>query len=101
MNILIEEKYLNELREIVMANVDTSKWQPVVFGSRVKGTSRKFSDIDLGFKGSVPMPISVVAKLWNALDDSDIPYVVDIVDLSLVSMEFLKEVQSGMENLLA
>ncbi|NNN20994.1 MAG: nucleotidyltransferase domain-containing protein [Acidimicrobiales bacterium] len=101
MSILIEEKYLNELREIVIANVDISKWQPVVFGSRIKGTARKYSDIDLGFKGSAPMPISTVAKLWNALDDSDIPYVVDIVDLSLVNIEFLKEAQSGMENLLA
>ncbi len=100
MSISVEEKYLKELREIVIANVDVSKWQPVVFGSRINGASRRYSDIDLGFKGSSPMPISMIAKLWNAFDDSDIPYVVDIVEISLVNKEFLKEALSEMENLL-
>jgi type I restriction enzyme S subunit len=58
------------------------------FGSRVKGTARKFSDLDLAILGEAPLPLPVVAALANDFDDSDLPVKVDIVDWALVSPAF-------------
>jgi hypothetical protein len=96
----LEEKYLQDARQIVQKYVDTNTWQPVLFGSRVAGNSRRFSDIDLGFCGSKPLPDGVPGKLWEAFDDSDIPYVVDIVDFAYTSPEFRAVAETHMENLL-
>jgi len=97
--IQLEEKYLNMLREAIARNVDTAIWQPVIFGSRASGRAQRFSDIDLGFSGLQPLPISVQAKLQDALDESDIPYVIDIVDLSVASPEFREVATQHMEQL--
>ncbi|HEY1835298.1 MAG TPA: nucleotidyltransferase domain-containing protein [Candidatus Saccharimonadales bacterium] len=87
MAVQLEQKYLNELLTIVRAHVDVRTWRPVIFGSRARGTAQRFSDVDLGFVGSQPLPQKMKTELWEALDDSDIPYVIDIVDLSSVSPE--------------
>jgi len=88
MTVQLEKPYLKALKAIVAEQVDTNTWQPVIFGSRGSGRAQKFSDIDLGFIGDKPLPAKVEVGLWEALDDSDIPYVVDIVDLSAVQPEF-------------
>ncbi|MCL4434930.1 MAG: nucleotidyltransferase domain-containing protein [Actinobacteria bacterium] len=97
--IQLEERYLEELVRIVGQYVDTDVWQPVIFGSRASGRAQRFSDIDLGFIGSKELPGNVQAKLWAALDDSDIPYVVDIVDMSASSQDFLAVAREHMEYL--
>lgn len=87
MALQLDQKYLDEMLAIVREQVDTRMWRPVLFGSRARGTAQRFSDIDLGFVSSKPLPERVKTALWEALDDSDIPYVVDIVDMQSVSPE--------------
>lgn len=84
----LEPKYLEELRGIVHSNVDTRRWKPVIFGSRATGQARKTSDIDIGLIGPEKLPDEVHAKLWDELDKSDIPYVMEIVDVSQTKPEF-------------
>ena len=84
------------LKTIVNKEVDTDAWRPVVFGSRANGRAHKFSDIDLGFIGSEPLPQGVETRLWEALDESDIPYVVDIVDLTTTQPEFRQVAEQHM-----
>jgi predicted nucleotidyltransferase len=88
MALRLEEPYLSMLRRIVGEQIDTNRWQPVIFGSRAQGRGHRFSDIDLGFIGKEPLPTALQTRLWDALDESDIPYVVDIVDLSSAQPEF-------------
>jgi predicted nucleotidyltransferase len=59
-----------------------------VFGSRVKGNHKKFSDIDLCFVREVPMDLSEMGKLRFAFEESDLPFKVDIVDYQRVTPEF-------------
>ncbi|MGH7195716.1 MAG: nucleotidyltransferase domain-containing protein [Candidatus Saccharimonadales bacterium] len=99
MAVQLETNYLNDLRRIVEGCVDTSVWRPVIFGSRASGKARKFSDIDLGFIGDKPLPQSTKMRLWEALDDSDIPYVVDIVDLANTQADFKAVATQHIENL--
>ena len=99
MAVQLEQKYLEELNLIVRAHVDTRTWRPVIFGSRARGTAQRFSDVDLGFIGSQPLPWKVKTALWEALDDSNIPYVVDIVDLQSASPELRELAEKEMVQL--
>lgn len=59
-----------------------------IFGSRAKGTHKKFSDLDLCFIRNEPMHITERAELETKLEESNLPYTVDIVDYSAVSHDF-------------
>ena len=59
-----------------------------VFGSRVKGTNQKFSDLDLAYKD--PIDEKVLRDITFALEDSDLPIFVDLVDYNRCSASFKK-----------
>lgn len=65
-----------------------------VFGSRVHGTNREFSDIDLGIKsksGTDPLDFDSYLRLKSKLDDTNIPYRIELVDFDRANEEFEKE----------
>ncbi|HVC36411.1 MAG TPA: nucleotidyltransferase domain-containing protein [Candidatus Dormibacteraeota bacterium] len=99
MALQLEEPYLNMLRQIVAEQIDANRWQPVIFGSRAQGRAHRFSDIDLGFVGKDPLPLALRASLIDALDESNIPYVVDIVDLITTAPEFKQVAEQAMVKL--
>jgi len=99
MALQLEQPYLEMLKTIVNKQVDTAQSRPVIFGSRATGRAHKFSDIDLGFVGPKPLPRNIQTQLWLALDESDIPYVVDIVDLSVAQADFKEVAEQAMENI--
>lgn len=59
-----------------------------VFGSRVNGTAKPYSDIDLVLDGKQPIPIKIINELKFALSNSDLPIMVDLVDRYAISEEF-------------
>lgn len=58
------------------------------FGSRVKGTAKPHSDLDLAIITRQPMPLSVLATLNDAFAESDLPWRVDVVDWATTSETF-------------
>lgn len=58
------------------------------FGSRVTGTHRKFSDLDLAYKE--PLAEKTVIQLETAFEESDLPFKVDLVNYSKCSEAFKK-----------
>jgi predicted nucleotidyltransferase len=58
------------------------------FGSRVKGTAKPFSDLDLVIMSQQPLSLALVASLHEAFSESDLPWKVDIVDWSTTSLDF-------------
>jgi predicted nucleotidyltransferase len=56
---------------------DATVW---VFGSRVKGTAKKFSDLDLCIKADQALGLEATSALAQAFSESDLPWKVDIVD---------------------
>jgi predicted nucleotidyltransferase len=69
------------------AGVDFARHRPVVFGSRAEGTARRYSDIDLGLAGE-PLSFDQLGRLSEALEESELPYRVDVVNLAETSREF-------------
>ncbi len=59
-----------------------------IFGSHATGTARKWSDIDVGLSSPFPLKLNLLAHIDEELEDSDIPYKVDVVDFNRVSEEF-------------
>jgi type I restriction enzyme S subunit len=64
------------------------------FGSRVKGTAKPFSDLDLAVLGSQPLSLSILAGLADDFSESDLPFKVDIVDWATTSQRFRELIEN-------
>lgn len=58
------------------------------FGSRVTGTARKYSDLDLAVISDRPLDFGLLGELRDAFSESDLPFKVDVVDWASTSVEF-------------
>ena len=65
-----------------------------VFGSRIKGRTTRGSDLDLMIDVGRALNKQENNQLFNAFEDSDLPYKVDIVDYHMVSDSFKKMIQN-------
>jgi uncharacterized protein len=59
-----------------------------VFGSRARGTAKPFSDLDLAIEADAPIPPERIESLREAFSESNLPILVDLVDLRTVSDTF-------------
>jgi predicted nucleotidyltransferase len=48
----------------------------IYFGSRVQGTAKPFSDLDLAVMGDVPLDFRQLADLKDAFAESDLPWLI-------------------------
>jgi hypothetical protein len=85
---------LAEARAIVQRIIGALPVEIFLFGSRGRGTNRATSDIDIAIDPHGPIPEDLVARLRDALEESAIPYLVDVVDLSRVDPGFRAKVRS-------
>ena len=65
------------------------------FGSRVKGTTKKFADLDLAMLGDTPLPFTTRASLVDAFTESDLPYKIDVVDWALTSASIRSQIEAS------
>jgi len=63
------------------------------FGSRATGRRvRRFSDLDIAMEGE-ELPFDEMALLREALDESRLPFKVDVVELGNLAPEFRSRIQ--------
>ncbi len=60
----------------------------LVFGSRATWTAKDYSDLDLAIMGKEPLTLHAASALSEALDESDLPFKVDLVDWSRIDDRF-------------
>ncbi len=58
------------------------------FGSRVDGSARRYSDLDVALVWDRPLDFDTMAALAEALSESDLPFTVDLVDAALLAPAF-------------
>ena len=87
---MLDQSALSIIKSVVNENLDRSKYKVFVFGSRTQTKHRKFSDIDIGILGPKALPVLTLLQIKDGLSNSDIPYLVDVVDFSTVSENFKK-----------
>ena len=67
------------------------------FGSRVHGTHKPLSDLDLCFKDTIPL--HEITEIRGAFEDSNLAFTVDIVNWNECSDEFKSSIVSDLYEL--
>jgi len=81
-----EKWALEETKRITLFALKGHAIRIWLFGSRATGSARSFSDIDLALDaGADNVPRDLLVRLSSALEESHIPFRVDIVDMRNVS----------------
>lgn len=74
------------VQKILVEHLPTTKvW---AFGSRIKGTAKPYSDLDLALLTEIPLTIRQQRELAEAFSDSDLPFKVDLIDWASCSDNF-------------
>ena len=80
------------VREILAAHAPGVKaW---AFGSRVTGTAKRFSDLDIALDAGAELDLRTLAELRHAFQESDLPICVDLLDLATTKPTFRKLIAS-------
>ncbi len=66
--------------------------QIILFGSRVNGTARKFSDVDIAVSQETKIHTEKLNQTKEKLSQK-LPYLVDLIDLKSISKEFREVVE--------
>ena len=66
------------------------------YGSRIKGSFDKLSDLDILIKGAKKIPFQVLNELKEAFDKSRLPYIVNFTDYHDMDEEFYKLIEKDL-----
>ena len=88
----VATRALEEVRRIVLDVVGEKNVKVYLFGSWARGEATRLSDIDVAIDPSATFPRGTLARLREQLEESHVPYRVDVVDLTRTSPEFRQRV---------
>jgi len=91
----LPERHLDQLRRLLKTHVpDAEVW---VYGSRIDGKSHEASDLDLVLRNPADLsrPQNHLQNLKEALSDSNIPILVDVLDWARVPEHFHRVIEAG------
>lgn len=83
---------LGEIKNIMLSFLKDEDIKIVLFGSRAREDWTISSDIDIGIIPQSKFNRDKLTLLREALENTNIPYKIELVDLSLVSEAFKEEV---------
>jgi uncharacterized protein len=81
-------KYIEITKEIILNLVDKEKISVFLYGSRAENNSRNDSDIDVGLWSPYGINDKLIRQIHNAIEESIVPYHIDIIDFNSVSSKF-------------
>jgi predicted nucleotidyltransferase len=84
----LKREYLEEIKNILTRQVPDCEAR--LFGSRVKGKARAYSDIDIILVSDAKLDWRVIERLKDAFSASRLPFMVDVLDWQTLSEEFKK-----------
>ena len=82
---------LSELKELILHHFHDDDIKIFLFGSRARNENIEYSDVDVGLLPSKKLDASKIVLLREKIENSNIPYKVDIVNVNEVSEDFKKE----------
>lgn len=87
-----DPRYIREVRRIVAEGLKAYPAEVYWFGSRATGSEHRYSDVDIGVLPLQEIPAGVWLDLQERLEESWVPYSVDLVDLIKVAPAFQRRV---------
>ena len=88
----VRERAIEKLRRLVVEALGEHDAAVYLFGSMATGEVRHASDVDVAILPRDDLPPTFFARLADAIEESTIPYQVDLVDLRRVSPAFRDDV---------
>lgn len=88
----LDQDHLEIVRTILHEHVP--QYDVWVFGSRILGTARRFSDLDLVIVTEQPLEFTLLGRIRDAFSESDLPFKVDVLDWSALSEQFRKIIRA-------
>jgi predicted nucleotidyltransferase len=87
----ISPSHLAIIQDILHEHVPNH--QVWAFGSRAKGTARRYSDLDLAIITATPLSYKILGDLAEDFSESDLPFRVDILDWATTQECFRRAVE--------
>ncbi len=91
----VYDEALAEIKRMIMDIFKEEKVTVFLFGSRATNRASPFSDIDIGIISTNKDTDKLLALLRERIENSNIPYKVDVVNLQNTSEKFRKEALKG------
>lgn len=82
----ISPEHLAEVQAVLREHVPECEVR--AFGSRVQGTAKSYSDLDLAVAGAAALDVKRLYRLQEAFQESTLPFRVDVLDWWAVSESF-------------
>lgn len=83
-------RWIDQVRHMTLQLVDRDEFAVFLFGGRARQADKMHGDIDVGIWGMGPVPQELLIKLYDVIDESDVPLKVDFVDFSIADETFKK-----------
>lgn len=85
---MLDSKTTKLVKQVVRKYLPDESYQAFIFGSHASGKNRKFSDLDLGIMGPKSLSPKEYLSIKDDLEESDLPYRIDLIDFTKVSDKF-------------
>ncbi len=86
----LKTDFIELTKEIVLSLIDKKTISVFLFGSRASRDERFDSDIDIGLWSEEKIDISLIREISDAIEESIVPFHIDIIDFSKVNSQFKK-----------
>ncbi len=93
----IEKEQLEIIRQILKKYVPDAEIR--IFGSRYKHTNKEYSDVDIAIIDKEKINLSKIAKIKEEFEESNLKYIIDLLDWNTISEEFKEIIEEGYEEL--
>ncbi|MGC4377217.1 nucleotidyltransferase domain-containing protein [Fictibacillus sp. Mic-4] len=93
MSVANRDKILEEVKRIVFSCLQNTEAVVYLFGSWARKQERPTSDIDIAVSYTSCLPDGTLTRLRLELEESTIPYRVEIVDLTYSDEQFRNKVK--------
>lgn len=88
-----ETRYLEEVKRILLSVLGDRSVRVYLFGSRAARAAHRFSDIDVAVLPLEPIPQRTWAELQEKLEESWVPYPIDLLNLEDAPAALRKRVE--------
>jgi len=86
------KKVLQQIKDIVLSSMASQDVQIYLFGSWARGEQKQSSDVDIAIESKENIASSI-CSLREKLEESNIPYRIDLVDMQFASKILLQKIR--------
>lgn len=96
-NLLSYKNLTDAIISSIKRHIPFKHYQIFYFGSRISGKAIARSDLDIGLMAEHKIPIDVMTRIREDLEQIPILQKIDLVDFSLASEDFTREARKNRE----